>query len=70
MRSETFRDEHGPLNGNTPKYISKNTIQPTAEDNQPFGTDKSVPYEHVVHFPIHPTFANQVKNNILNSITS
>ena len=39
-------------------YVSNNTIQPTAEVTWRFGTDKSVPYEQVVRFPIHPTFVN------------
>ena len=43
--------------------FQKNTIQPTAEVNQPFGTDKSVPYEHTGRGSIHPTFVNQVKPN-------
>ena len=34
------------------KYVSKNTIQQTAIIIQPFGTDKSVPYEHAGRRPI------------------
>ena len=33
-------------------YISKNTIQQSVEVIQPFGTDKSVPYEHAGRRPI------------------
>ena len=46
------------------KYVSKNTIQQTAIIIQPFGTDKSVPYEHAGRRPIHPTFVNPLKQNI------
>ena len=46
------------------KYASNSTIQPTAEVTWPFGTDKSVPYEHTGRGAIHPTFVNQVKDNI------
>ena len=46
------------------KYASNSTIQPTAEVTWPFGTDKSVPYEHTGRGSIHPTFVNQVKDNI------
>ena len=31
------------------KYVYKNTIQRTATIIQPFGTDKSVPYEHIFY---------------------
>ena len=54
------------------EYVSKNTIQQTAEVDQPLGTDKSVPYEHAgrrpVQLPVKFQFAGElIKADSLNS---
>ena len=38
------------------------TIQRTTGVHPPFGTDKSVPYEHAGRRPVHPTFVNPLKH--------